>query len=254
MIMKHDVEKNTAPATGKKRGVVVISVLLAAAILLCVLIMGQVLSKGYVSLGGYSLFRVVTGSMEPEIPVGAVLVAKDVPISQIMPKDVVTYRSRESGMFNVMITHRVISVHEGNSGKVYLETKGDANPHADASFVDEDYLIGKVIFYTGQNNIFTKILSFITSRIGFLGCIVLPCVLIGMIIMRDSIHSMRVELDTINQQIDTILQDTAKSPEQQTDEEDYEALCERLRNELIKELKQGAEQETTEQMPGAGQQ
>ena len=253
MIMESNVKENIVPETKKKRGAVVISVLLAAAILLCILVMSQVLSKGYVSLGGYSLFRVVTGSMEPSVPVGAVLIAKDTPIDQIQPGDIVTYRSREAGMFDVIITHRVVSVHQGNSGKVYLETKGDANPYADANYVDEDYLIGKVTFYTGQNNVFTKLLSFITGRIGFLSCIVLPCILIGVFIMRDSIQSMRAELDAINKEIDTIDQ-AAAQPELPIDAEEYEALCERLRNELLKELNQGAAQETTEQEPGAGQQ
>lgn len=243
-----------APAGGKKRSTIVISVLMALAVLLCIFVIGQVLSKGYVSVGKFSLFRVVTGSMEPAMPVGTVLITKDTPISQIQVGDIVTFRSQKNGMFNVVVTHRVISVQEGRSGKLYLETKGDANTSADASFVDEDYLIGKVIFFTGQNNILTKILSFITGRIGFLACIVLPCVIIGTLIMRDCIVSMRKELDNINQEIDNINQKVDQSLEQQMDKEEYDALCQRLRNELIKELKQGAEQETTEQKPGAGQQ
>lgn len=251
-MQENEIKQNTAPVTEKRRSTIVISAVLAFAIVLCILVIGQVLSKGYVSLGGYSLFRVVTGSMEPSIPVGAVLIAKDTPINEIEAGDIVTFRSRETGMFDVIITHRVISVQQGSS-KLYLETKGDANPYADASYVDEDYLIGKVTFHTGQDNIFTKLLNFITSKIGFLGCIVLPCILIGMIIMRDCIHSMRAELDILNQEIDSIKQEAAQ-PEQPMDEEEYEALCERLRNEVLKELKQGAEQETTEQKPGAGQQ
>lgn len=252
-MQENEIKQNTAPVTEKRRSTIVISAVLAFAIVLCILVIGQVLSKGYVCLGGYSLFRVVTGSMEPSIPVGAVLIAKDTPINEIKSGDIVTFRSRDTGMFHVIITHRVISVQQGSSGKLYLETKGDANPYADASYVDEDYLIGKVTFHTGQDNVFTKLLNFITSKIGFLGCIVLPCILIGMIIMRDCIHSMRTELDMLNQEIDSIKQE-ATQPEQPMDEEEYEALCERLRNEVLKELKQGAEQETTEQKPGAGQQ
>ena len=34
----------------------------------------KVLTRGYVTLGGYSLFRVVSGSMEPTISTGALLI------------------------------------------------------------------------------------------------------------------------------------------------------------------------------------
>lgn len=232
----------------KKRNLasVIITILLVVAIALCIFVMAQVLSKGYVSLGGYSLFRVVTGSMEPEIPVGSLLIAQSTPIDEIEPSDIVTYRSREAGKFGVIITHRVISVYEGNGGKLYLETKGDANPSSDSDYVEESYLIGKVVFYTGQSNVFSKILNFITGQVGFLACIVLPCMLIGMFVMKDCIKGIRTELDAINQELDTMKQEAV----QPTQEEDYEALCNRLRDELIKELKQGAEPEKTEQEPG----
>ena len=169
-MQENAIKQNTAPVTEKRRSTIVISVVLAFAIVLCILVIGQVLSKGYVSLGGYSLFRVVTGSMEPSIPVGAVLIAEDTSIQEIKAGDVVTFRSRDTGMFHVIITHRVISVQQGSNGKLYLETKGDANPYADASYVDEDYLIGKVTFHTGQNNIFTKLLNFKTTSLRFFIC------------------------------------------------------------------------------------
>lgn len=242
---------NEDTSTGRKRWpAILITALLAVAVVICIFVMGQVLSKGYVSLGGCSLFRVVTGSMEPAIPVGSVLIARETPIDQIKPGDIVTYRSREPGMSGVIITHRVLSIYEGNGGKLYLETKGDANAYADSDYVEQDYLIGRVIFYTGENNVFARILNFITGEIGFLACIVLPCIVIGMLVMRDCIKGIRTELDTINQELDTIKQENAKKadPEQK---EDYDALCERLRNELIKELKQGAEPETTEHEPSA---
>ena len=82
-MQENAIKQNTAPVTEKRRSTIVISVVLAFAIVLCILVIGQVLSKGYVSLGGYSLFRVVTGSMEPSIPVGAVLIAKDTPIQTV---------------------------------------------------------------------------------------------------------------------------------------------------------------------------
>ena len=237
----------------KKRITIVISALMGFAVLLCIVVIAQVLSKGYVSIGGYSLFRVVTGSMEPTMQVGTMLIAEDTPIEEIQPGEIVTFRSREPGMFRVIITHRVLSVQTGSNGKRYLETKGDANPYADANYVDEDYLIGRVVWYTGENNVFAQIMKVVTGKTGFLACIVLPCILSGLFVMKDCIKNMREEMDAINQELDRNGQTAANDLQQQMNEEDYNALRERLRNELLEELKQSAEPETTEQEPGTGQ-
>ena len=239
-------------APKKKSAVIVVSALMGIAILFCMIVIGQVLSKGYVSFGGYSLFRVVTGSMEPTMKVGTMLIAKDTPIEEIQPGQIVTYHSREPGKFRLIITHRVVSVVEGSNGQVYLETKGDANPYADPNYVDENYLIGKVITYTGKNNIFAGLMNIVTGKVGFLACIVLPCILIAMFVMRDCIKNMRAEMDAINEELDQ--KEQAAATVQQQEKEDYDALCQRLRNELMEELKQGAAPETTEQQPGTGQQ
>ena len=76
---------------------ILVSVTLVLAVVLCFLVVTQVLTKGYVSLFGHSLFRVVTGSMEPEIPVGAILLAKEVEITELRIGDIVCFFSLEPG-------------------------------------------------------------------------------------------------------------------------------------------------------------
>lgn len=49
--------------------------LLVAASILCVYVVVQVLTQGYVNFFGYSVFRVVTGSMEPTIAPGSLLIS-----------------------------------------------------------------------------------------------------------------------------------------------------------------------------------
>ena len=52
------------------------SLALVIAVVLCLTVVVQVTTNGYVQIGGYSLFRVITGSMEPEIPVNSLLICK----------------------------------------------------------------------------------------------------------------------------------------------------------------------------------
>ena len=63
-----------------------VTLLLVLAVALCLYTVVQVLSHGYVNMGGFMMFRVVTGSMEPTIPVGALLVTQQVDIESIAPR------------------------------------------------------------------------------------------------------------------------------------------------------------------------
>lgn len=234
---------------------IVVTCTMVIALLMCIAVISQVLSKGYVSVGNYSLFRVVTGSMEPEIPVGSLLVSRKVDIADIEVGDIVNYRSKESGMFGVIITHRVIQIYESPDGAILLETKGDANQYADAYFVDQNYLVGKTDYYTKEGNFLAGILSFLTGKVGFLACIVIPCLLIGGLTMRDCVNSLREEMDAITKQLDEVEGSiNGNSLERQLGEEAYQELCDRLRGELLEELKQGAETIESEQQPGADHQ
>ena len=60
-----------------------VTILLVFAVALCLYTVVQVLSQGYVNIGGFMLFRVVTGSMEPTIPVGALMLTREVDINSI---------------------------------------------------------------------------------------------------------------------------------------------------------------------------
>lgn len=228
--------------------------LLMITLILCTFIISQVLSRGYISVGGYSLFRVATGSMEPELSIGTILISKETDISEIQKDDIVNYHSKLNGMIGVVITHRVIGVHQDAEGRVYLETKGDANQYADGVYVDEENLIGKVVFATGKGNVFAYLIQFLTSEVGFLTCIVLPCLVIGMLIMRDTLKSMKKEIDTLQKELDAPEKLEKGDLEQQMGKEAYGQLCERLRKELLEELNQGAEKVHTENQPDSQQQ
>ncbi len=233
---------------------VVVSWTLVVSVLLCVGVLAQVLSKGYVSIAGYSLFRVVTGSMEPEVPVGSLLVSKSVDIDEIQVGDIINFRAQESGMLGMVITHRVIQRYEDEEGNILLETKGDANRYADGYLVEDVNLIGKTVSYTKDGNLIAGILSLLTNKIGFLACIVVPCLMIGVLTMRDCIKNLRDEIEEVSRQLNEKTQeegirDPANSLEQQLSEAEYQELCARLRNELMEELKQGEEKQTTEK-PG----
>ncbi|NGM70736.1 signal peptidase I [Natronolimnobius sp. AArcel1] len=86
-------------------------------------------------------FVVLSGSMEPELSPGDVVIVDETDPEAITDGDVITYAEADEA---TPVTHRVIDVQEQN-GNVAYETQGDANPEPDTELVPEDNLLGSVI-------------------------------------------------------------------------------------------------------------
>ena len=174
---------------------IISSIILVIAVSLCLTCAVQVVSKGYVSIGGYSMFRVVTGSMEPTIHTGAILLNKKTDISNIEAGDIVCYQTKVAEIYNSIVTHRVTAVEKDGFGSIYLETKGDANLASDFYYVDSSNLIGKVIWYSGKENFLTNMLSFISGKLGFVLCIVFPVLLLGGVFLQNAVKGLQRDLE-----------------------------------------------------------
>jgi len=110
----------------------------------------------------FHLFSVVSGSMTPELPIGAgVVVIKQ---SQYFVNDIVTYVRGDQ-----KVTHRVVF-----AGDYYL-TKGDANKDIDQQTIMQDQIIGRVAYsfpFIGIVQQSTKSLG------GLIGFVLIPSLLI----------------------------------------------------------------------------
>ena len=91
----------------------------------------------------YKLLIVQSGSMEPAIPVGALVIT--LPTQSYFPGDIVTFRPTGSAeKSEQFITHRIESLSGERFGLTYV-TKGDANKTADPGNVDQEQIVGKVL-------------------------------------------------------------------------------------------------------------
>lgn len=105
---------------------------------LCVMY-AKLVSDGY--LFGYRTTFVLTGSMEPEIPVFSLLIEKrHEEGSVVQVGDVITFSVHEDG-FSKRVTHRVIRIEDER-----IFTKGDANSEEDDWRISLADVEGKVIF------------------------------------------------------------------------------------------------------------
>ena len=228
-----------------------VTLLLVVSIFLCLSVVIQLLNKGYVSLFGHSYFRVITGSMEPEITVGELIHTKKVDMSTLKEGEIVSFKSVSPDSYGAIITHRIVGISEGSDG-VLLLTKGDANLSADGEYVTKDNYIGKVVGRSGDDSFAADFMAFITSKNAFLICVVFPCLLICGFILKDSVSKMNKEIEAIkNAEKDKKEEEPEQTQghdiggaesAQDMGTEDYEKMRERIRAELIEELKQSDEQ------------
>lgn len=215
-----------------------LTVTLGVTVALCLYVVIQVMSYGYANIGGFMMFRVVTGSMEPTIPTGALLIAKEVDITSIKMDDIVCFRTQLSEIWGKIVTHRVVDIRQAEYGGILLETKGDANLVSDIFYVDANNLVGKVVWYTGKGSIMATVISLFTNKIGFLGCIVFPTLFISGLILKDSVAGIRKDMLLMLEEA----RRQEQEPVRETDplcgmtQKEYEEMYERIRSELMEEL------------------
>jgi len=119
--------------------------------------------------GNYKVLMVLSGSMEPEIKSGSVVVVK--PADDYRIGDVITFNGLKQ---KELITHRIEEIKVVGGTPVYI-TKGDANNAPDRKEVSKKDIIGKVLFdisYLGY------VVNFAQKPAGFLLLIITPAIVV----------------------------------------------------------------------------
>ncbi len=92
-------------------------------------------------LFGISSYTVLTGSMEPTIPVGSIVYAKAADPQSLAVGDVIVFHDGRSAL---PVTHRII---ENDTAAGQVITKGDANEQADMLPISYYDIIGRVCLH-----------------------------------------------------------------------------------------------------------
>lgn len=138
----------------------------AAAIIIVLLI----IISAFPVTGNYKILVVQSGSMEPAIHTGSVVVV--LPEKSYAEGDAITFKGKSGKLDS--ITHRIVKVADSGQGKVYT-TKGDANNANDTDTVLPDKVIGKVLFSVPY---FGYAVAAAKTKYGFLAIVIIPSALI----------------------------------------------------------------------------
>lgn len=129
--------RNGARKPGKSRkGGILPGLCSALSILLLVTVVGLCIPMTVPRLFGYEVYTVVSGSMEPAIPVGSAIYLQTVAPETVTVGDVIAfYRGRG------VVTHRVV---ENRTVSGEFITKGDANEENDMEPVPYSAVLGRM--------------------------------------------------------------------------------------------------------------
>lgn len=109
---------------------------------------------------GWRADTVLSGSMEPALPVGCVQVTRPVTPEEIQEGDIITFRSPTDGR---LMSHRVVGVEVGEAYQ--FRTKGDANEDVDPYLVPSENVAGRVCFKVAHAG---RAVEYLKTPLGFI--------------------------------------------------------------------------------------
>ncbi len=172
----------------------ILSVLQKVLIVVFILIMVNVLImrvKGQTpNIFGYSLYIIVTPSMEPELKVGDIILSKKInDYSDLELHDVVTYKGLEGSYKGKIITHQIIEIIE-EEGHYSFITQGTKEGAPIDPKIDESQLISKMLF---EIPLLGSIITFLSNRIVFFFVIIIPLAVMLVLEFKNFVKILKTE-------------------------------------------------------------
>jgi len=109
---------------------------------LALTLLASLLTVTATNLLGYNSYVIYSGSMEPAVKVGSLLLSRPVAVDDLRVGDVITYRSPGN---HTTLTHRIVSMRQ-EDGEWIFKTKGDASLGPDPNEVILRGQVTKMVF------------------------------------------------------------------------------------------------------------
>ena len=163
--------------TLKRIGTIVISVILWAIILLAALYAFTTMAtkddQSVSRILGYTPMTVESDSMKPTFCKGDLIFIKKCDTSKLKEGDIITFHTIIDNQY-ALNTHRIQKIDEVNGVRSYTTIGDTNNGVADQHVISDGDIVGK---YVGHISNLGKVMSFLSSSMGFLIVIVLPMLL-----------------------------------------------------------------------------
>ena len=155
-------------------------------ILIVITIALQRFSDNKLTLGGFSVYTVVTKSMVPKYNVGDMLLAKQVDTNTIQVGDDIVYLGAVDTFNGKIVTHQVIQI-EGEGTNRIFHTKGIANTIEDPTITGSQ-IYGKVVTKLTILSLITKVIS---NIYGMFFLVIVPIVILVFSVIMDVVNEKK---------------------------------------------------------------
>lgn len=131
---------------------------------------------------GYVILKVQSGSMEPTLSAGDVILCDAYEGGDISVGDVVTFTAPRGAYAGMLITHRVTEIVTEDGEEVGFRTKSDAADGTDTWTLTRDDIVG---VYERKMPVVTSVSGFMGSAGGMMLVIGLPIILLVVVLLAD---------------------------------------------------------------------
>lgn len=183
-------------------------------LILIFFILLNIFSMNNKSLFGFRIYRVISGSMQPALQIGDVIIVKK--SNNYSERDIITY---SNGL--TTITHRIIAI---NNDEVI--TKGDAN-EVDDKPINKEQIVGKFFFRISNFSLFSIILS---KNVIYLIMIFLLVLIFLLVIGDRIIKNLRYQSNNVKK----LKKNKEKSKRELNKKDELDILAERMHKKSLK--------------------
>lgn len=155
------------------RYIIYVILLIILCINFIIIIQSKVRKDKVPSIFGYKPFIVLSGSMQPNIMVGDLVLVKNVDAKELKVNDVIAFRDGDK----IVTTHRIVDTDTSTGEKCFV-TKGDSNNTKDEKLVCKNKIEGKMVKRIPKLG---KAVNFIQQPLGFI-IMMMTIFIIGLII------------------------------------------------------------------------
>ena len=208
-----DAANKKKPKKWKKIVGTIFTVVVIVVLVFCVVVAVQVKSSKKPFIFGYATFFVVSGSMEPVIHVGEVIIDEKVDsIEDLQVGDIITYQGKEGEFKGKTVTHKITRI-EGDT----IVTKGVSQQSIkEDPAITFDDVVGR---YVKTSSFLTTVYMAFTSKYGFLFIVFIPLLILLIIQIVNFRRACRMDKD-------------GKLPEEKTAEEVKEQAVKEKEDEI----------------------
>jgi len=144
---------------------------------------------------GYQIFRVSSGSMEPELMIGDVILVKDAQPQDVKEGDVVTYKGEVGDLSDKFITHKLIEDPQYVLGEYVFKSKGITSGALPDPDWYEDQLVGVFVCKIPYIN---EVYNFFLTPYGLITFVLIIVILFGY-----ELISLIVSYNTLDETVDS---------------------------------------------------